>query len=108
MRSALLFTVLVFAAAIGDEAIVPDRMLSLFNGTDISGWEADVPARDADEGAPDSFIVREGMLVSLGVPKGHLVTKKTYRDYRLEVEYRFPGKGGNCGVLVHASTPRAL
>ena len=24
------------------------------------------------------------------------------------VEYRFPGKAGNCGVLVHASTPRAL
>jgi hypothetical protein len=26
----------------------------------------------------------------------------------LEVEYRFPGEPGNCGVLIHASTPRAL
>jgi len=27
-----------------------------------------------------------------------------YQNYRLEVEYRFAGKPGNCGVLVHAST----
>jgi hypothetical protein len=29
-------------------------------------------------------------------------------NYRLEVEYRFASRPGNCGVLVHASTPRAL
>ena len=49
-----------------------------------------------------------GLLVSMGNPKGHLVTTQAFRDYRLVVEYRFPGKAGNCGVLVHASTPRAL
>ncbi len=108
MRSATLLTVLAFLAATGDPAIVPDRVTPLFNGTDLSGWEADVPARDTDKDAPDSFVVRNDLLVSLGEPRGHLVTKKTYRDYRLEVEYRFPGEGGNCGVLVHASTPRAL
>jgi hypothetical protein len=48
------------------------------------------------------------MLVSLGKPEGHLVTKQAYRDYRLVAEYRFPGAGGNCGLLIHASTPRAL
>jgi hypothetical protein len=53
-------------------------------------------------------VVRDGLLVSLGTPPGHLLTDASYRDYRLEVEYRFPGKGGNCGVLVHASKPRAL
>ncbi|BFP43251.1 hypothetical protein FGF1_40960 [Flavobacteriaceae bacterium GF1] len=68
----------------------------------------DVPLLDSVPDAPASFVVREGMLVSLGEPRGHLVTAKTYKDYRLEVEYRFPGKPGNCGVLVHASTPRAL
>jgi hypothetical protein len=108
MCSALLLTVLALAPAAADEAVTPDRVVSLFNGTDLSGWEVDVPARDEDATAPDSFVVRDGMLVSLGVPEGHLVTKKTYRDYRLEVEYRFPGEAGNCGVLIHASTPRAL
>ena len=48
------------------------------------------------------------MLVSLGTPNGHLVSDKEYENYRLEVEYRFAGTPGNCGVLVHASTPRSL
>jgi hypothetical protein len=89
-------------------AVVPDRVIPLFNGKDLSGWEADVPQKEKDPAAPDSFVVRDGLLVSRGKPEGHLVTTAAYRDYRLEVEYRFPGKGGNCGILVHASRPRAL
>lgn len=85
-----------------------DRPISLFNGKDLTGWHADVPMRDSIPDAPESFIVRDGMLVSLGEPRGHLVTKETFKNYRLEIEYRFPGEPGNCGVLVHASTPRAL
>lgn len=89
-------------------AVVPDHVFSLFNGKDLTGWEADVPEKDTKKDAPDSFLVRDGMLVSKGKPEGHLLTTTLYRDYRLEVEYRFPGKAGNCGVLVHASKPRAL
>lgn len=95
-------------AAAAAEAIRPDRVTPLFNGKDLSGWSADVPARDTDPKAPASFVVRNGLLVSMGKPEGHLLTDALYRDYRLEVEYRFPGQGGNCGVLVHASRPRAL
>jgi len=84
------------------------KMTPLFNGRDLSGWKADVPAKDTNPSAPDSFIVRNGMLVSLGEPRGHLTTTSDHRDYRLHVEYRFAGKAGNCGVLVHSSTPRAL
>ncbi len=90
------------------QATVPQRVTPLFNGRDLTGWKADVPAKDTNPNAPDSFIVRNGLLVSLGEPRGHLLTESSYRDYRLEVEYRFPGKGGNCGVLVHASRLRAL
>ena len=90
------------------QPIVPDRVMALFNGRDLAGWFADVPEKDTNPNAPASFIVRNGLLVSLGVPRGHLITEASYRDYRLEVEYRFPGRGGNCGVLVHASKLRAL
>ena len=81
---------------------------SLFNGEDLSGWHVDVPDMDDDRQVKNPFIVRNGMLVSLGDPQGHLITDNIYEDYKLEVEYRFPGEPGNCGVLVHASTPRAL
>jgi hypothetical protein len=81
----------------------------LFNGKDLTGWTADVPPlKDGTQPAGPSFIVRNGLLVSLGDPRGHLTTTETFRDYRLTVEYRFPGKPGNCGILVHSSTPRAL
>jgi len=90
------------------EAVVPDRVVQLFNGKDLTGWWPDVPSKDTNPSAPDSFIVRNGMFVSLGTPRGHLLTNGAYRDYRVEVEYRFPGKPGNCGVLVHAQRLRAL
>ncbi len=63
---------------------------------------------DNDPTVTSPFIVRDGLLVSLGTPNGHLITDAIYQNYRLEVQYRFAGKPGNCGVLVHASTPRAL
>lgn len=82
--------------------------ISLFNGKDLTGWHVDVPEMDKDPNAKNPFIVRDGMLVSLGTPGGHLITDKEYKNYRLEIDYRFVDKPGNCGVLVHASKPRAL
>ncbi len=90
------------------EAVVPDRVIQLFNGKDLTGWWPDIPPRGKDPNPPASFLARNGMLVSMGTPRGHLLTDGAYRDYRVEVEYRFPGKPGNCGVLVHASRLRAL
>jgi hypothetical protein len=81
---------------------------NLFNGRDLSGWDVDVPAADSNVRLRSPFVVRNGMLVSLGEPRGHLVSDSTYRNYRLDIEYRFPAAPGNAGVLVHASTPRAL
>ena len=80
----------------------------LFNGKDLTGWSMDIPAHDKKPELPKSFIVRDGMLVSLGKPFGHLLTDKEYENYRLIAEYRFAGKPGNCGILVHASTLRNL
>lgn len=84
------------------------EQVTLFNGSDLSGWHWDVPAMDYNPDTVMPFIVREGLLVSLGTPGGHLITDSVYQNYRLEAQYRFAGEPGNCGVLVHASTPRAL
>jgi hypothetical protein len=84
------------------------QTINLFNGNNLDGWHVDVPDMDDNPDAINPFIVRNGMLVSMGTPAGHLITDKIYQDYRIEVQYRFAAKPGNCGVLVHASTPRAL
>ncbi|MBL7700359.1 MAG: DUF1080 domain-containing protein [Chitinophagaceae bacterium] len=81
---------------------------SLFNGKDLTGWHVDVPEMDTNSAARNPFIVRNGLLVSLGTPNGHLITDSVFENYRLHAEYRFAGTPGNCGVLLHASTPRAL
>ena len=106
-KIAVLLSCLILAFCIRAHAAEGEAK-SLFNGEDLAGWHADIPSLDGNPDGKSAFIVRDGMLVSLGDPKGHLITDKVYQDYRLEVEYRFPGKPGNCGVLVNASTPRAL
>ena len=85
-----------------------EKEISLFNGQDLSGWHVDVPKLDTVPNAINPFIIRDKNLVSLGTPRGHLITDAIYKNYRLEVEYRFTGEPGNCGVLVHASEPRVL
>lgn len=106
MKINYLFLILLFAATSCTNS--GPETISLFNGTDLTGWHVDVPAMDNNPDTINPFIVRDGMLVSLGTPGGHLITDSVYQNYRLEVEYRFAGEPGNCGVLVHASTPRAL
>ncbi|WP_149303093.1 3-keto-disaccharide hydrolase [Pareuzebyella sediminis] len=104
MKKVVLLFILVAIAT----SCVSQKSRSLFNGKDLNGWHSDIPEMDSVSGARDPFIVRDGMLVSLGTPGGHLITDDIYKNFRLEVEYRFAGEPGNCGVLVFASTPRSL
>ncbi len=109
MKSFLILAISVATAAGSMPHCASERQpQSLFNGKDLSGWHVDVPAADSNVRLRNPFLVRNGVLVSLGEPRGHLITDSSFHDYRLEVEYRFPGVPGNSGVLVHASTPRAL
>jgi hypothetical protein len=96
------------SAAIVQDSAAQGSGHSLFNGTDLTGWHIDVPAIDSNVRLRSPFEVRAGNLVSLGEPQGHLISDSVYHDYRLDIEYRFSAKPGNAGVLVHASTPRAL
>jgi hypothetical protein len=101
-------TFLILCICLSVDIAQAQKTIDLFNGKNLKGWHADVPGKDKNPDTPASFIVRDGKLVSKGDPRGHLITNKNYKNYRLEVVYRFVGKPGNCGVLVHASTPRAL
>jgi len=104
----LTLTILMMATLFACTTPEKPKTISLFNGVDLTGWHVDVPAMDQHPDTINPFIVRDSMLVSLGTPVGHLITDSVYQNYRIVAEYRFAGVPGNCGLLVHASTPRAL
>ncbi len=104
LRIVFLFASIIFSCQSPKEKTT----MSLFNGNDLVGWHIDVPDMDKDSTLQSPFLIRNGMLVSMGTPNGHIITDAEYENFKLEVEYRFAGVPGNCGVLVFASTPRAL
>jgi hypothetical protein len=108
MRRIIVFLTIALVSVSFSSCTQDNDSVNLFNGNDLTGWHWDVPAMDNDPEVRNPFIVRNGLLVSLGTPQGHLITDSVYQDYRLEAEYRFSAEPGNCGILVHASTPRAL
>jgi hypothetical protein len=105
MKLTIAFTICFFTFQV---VFAQGEEVSLFNGKDLAGWHIDVPDLQQDSSLRVPFIVRNGLLVSLGTPQGHLITDAIYENYTLELDYRFAGEPGNCGILVHASTPRAL
>jgi len=49
----------------------------------------------------------DGVIRVAGAPSGYIATRASYTNYRLHVEWRWPGKPGNAGVLLHvASGPK--
>lgn len=87
---------------------LPAETVRLFDGKSLTGWTMDIPDADEDPTVAKPFLVRDGVLVSLGKPMGHLVTDGAYESYKLVVEYRFVKEAGNSGVIVHVSKLRAL
>jgi hypothetical protein len=79
----------------------------LFNGKDLSNWTWVTDKKDSK--LEDVWSVKDRVLHCTGNPRGYIRTKKDdYQNYSVTVEWRWPGKGGNNGVLVHTSTPSAL
>jgi hypothetical protein len=74
----------------------------LFNGRDFAGWEfVTNPAKDI--GAVCQ-LTPDGVIAAAGSPIGFIATTASYENYRLHAEWRWPGKPGNGGVLVHISS----
>ncbi|HEX8788785.1 MAG TPA: DUF1080 domain-containing protein [Telluria sp.] len=49
----------------------------------------------------------DGVIAVAGKPPGYIATRASYTNYRLHVEWRWTGKPGNGGVLLHiASGPK--
>jgi hypothetical protein len=80
---------------------------ALLNGSDLTGWELvtqpTTPAALADVCHYSSY----GVLAVSGQPSCYLATTASYENYILHVEWRWPEKPGNSGILLHiASGPK--
>ena len=76
------------------------KTTDLFNGKDLVGW--DYFLVDDSAKMEDVWSVQDGILICKGEPMGFLATKKSYKNFKLLVEWRWaPGKKpGNSGVLL--------
>ena len=69
-----------------------DGFVSLFNGTDFSGWKV--------MGNPKAYGIEDGSVVCYGKKGDHLRSANKYENFILRFEYKI-SKGGNNGVYIH-------
>ncbi len=87
----------------------PAGRIELFNGKDLSNWYVYLKGRGRED-PRGVFTVKDGVLHISGAELGCITTEKSWRDYRLTVEYRFaqgapdaPGKKApDSGILYHS------
>lgn len=97
------------AMAVAAETDVPSvgKPIELLGEQGLAGWIWYTQSPDTRKA--DVWKFEAGVLRCQGRPAGYIQTKMWYRDYVLDLEWRWPeGRGGNSGVLVHASAPMVL
>jgi hypothetical protein len=89
---AAIFVVLLYAPGLQAD---DDGLAPIFNGKDLAGW-VNVNL------APNTFSVKDGLLVSTGKPTGTIRTERMYENFVMDVEWRHLVAGGNAGIFVWA------
>lgn len=74
------------------QASEPLQWKDLFNGKDLTGW-VDVNT------SPETWSVKDGLLVCKGLPIGVMRSDKQYENFILHIEWRHMQAGGNSGVF---------
>ena len=94
--------------------------ISLFNGTDLSGWEIKIAGYEVGENPRNTFVAEDSMIrvkydeyETFDDLYGHMYYEQPYSYYRLRFDYRFLGDqvpGGetwnvrNSGVMLHSQS----
>ena len=91
-----LLNVLLVLSVSGNEDEDSENALgfvNLFNGKDLTNW-VDVNT------SPNTWSVKDGMIVCTGHPIGVMRSKKQYENFILVIEWRHMEAGGNSGVFL--------
>lgn len=83
----------------GAPGTADSRSVQIFNGQDLTGW---TPYLGSPGEAAKVWSVKDGVLACSGNPVGYIRTTQRYRNFQLELDWRFdPARGaGNSGVLL--------
>ncbi len=97
-----------------------EEWISLFNGTDLTGWDIKIAGYEVGENPLNTFVVEDSMIrvkydeyETFGELYGHMYYEQPYSYYRLRMDYRFLGEqtpGGaewnvrNSGVMLHSQS----
>src|SRR5881275_3300319 len=86
---------LALAPAASSPADQGDGFVPMFNGKDLTGW---VNANCA----PETFFVKDNMIITTGKPTGFLRTDRQYENFILEFEWMHMNtkEVGNSGLFV--------
>jgi hypothetical protein len=71
----------------------------LFNGKDFTGLKFVLAKKDADP--KETWSVKDNTIVCTGTPNGYFYTEKSYKNYILRLDFKYPDKAGNSGYLIH-------
>jgi hypothetical protein len=114
-RMVAVLLVLVVAACAQMSGVVgrgqPEKV-ALWNGKNFDGWvllgstgrkeDPKWMLKEFSPNDPDSaWEIGDGVIACKGLPAGYMRTEKVYADYKLHVEWRWPGQAGNSGVIIH-------
>ncbi len=74
-----------------------DGFTPLFNGKDFTGLVFVPATLDPKK----TWSVEDGAIVCTGKPSAYFATEKSYRNYTLKLEFKYPKNAGNSGYLIH-------
>jgi hypothetical protein len=98
MKKLALPVLLAILATRGAGAQAPaPRWQDLFNGKNLDGW-VNINT------APDTWSVKDGLLVNTGKPIGVMCSAQQYENFILHIEWMHMEPGGNSGVFVWSDT----
>lgn len=131
MQKVLLFAILVISIFScenppnsSNKENIAEQWQALFNGKDLSGWQAKITGYPLGENFGNTFRVEDGLLQvrydqydSFDNRFGHLFYQTPYSNYRLRIEYRFLEEQApngpdwaykNSGVMIHGQTAKSM
>jgi 3-keto-disaccharide hydrolase len=111
MKPWLLAVTFFLSISLASSAADADGWTPLFNGKDLTGLKVQFKDADKDADPARTFTVKDGALIVSGKPTCYIYTDKSYQNYVLTYEWRFPAgskEDSNSGCLVHIQTPHKV